>query len=209
VGMARDGKYYSPAEPATPFFYLPFQQFYGSSPELYFLIRTAGEPAQAVPVLRHAVAATDPNAAAFHAIPLAEYTQLGTFGQKVAADLMGALGLMCLVLAALGLYSVMSYAVSQRIPEIGVRMAMGARPRNVIGMVVGRGMALTAVGLAIGTAGALAATRLAQNMLFRVDAADPATFVLAGAFLAAVALVATWLPAFRASRIDPVAALRR
>ena len=122
---------------------------------------------------------------------------------------MGALGLLCLMLAALGLYSVMSYTVSQRIPEIGIRMAMGARPRNVIAMVVGQGMALALAGMAAGAAAAFAATRLVASMLFGVDAADPATFLLAGLFLSAVALVATWLPAFRATRIDPMMALRR
>ena len=172
-------------------------------------MRTADQPAQAIPLLRRAVAETDPNAAAFHAVPLAEYTEVATFGQKVAANLMGALGLMCLLLAAMGLYSVMSYTVSQRIPEIGIRMAMGARPRNVIAMVVGQGMALALTGMAVGTVAAFATTRLVASMLFRVDAADPATFVLAGLFLGAVALLATWLPAFRATRIDPMSALRR
>ncbi|MBZ5728414.1 MAG: ABC transporter permease [Acidobacteriia bacterium] len=208
VGMARDSKYYSPAEAASPHFYLPFQQFYTGSPELYFLVRTTGQPAQAIPLLRRAVTETDPNAAAFHAVPLAEYTSVATFGQKVAASLMGALGLMCLLLAALGLYSVMSYTVSRRIPEIGIRMAMGARPRNVIALVVGQGMALALAGMAVGTAAAFAVTRLVAGMLFRVDAADPATFVLVWLFLSAVALLATWLPALRATRIDPMRALR-
>src|SRR5260370_5844288 len=93
---------------------------------------------------------------------------------------MGALGLMGLLLGAMGLYSVMAYTVSQRIPEIGIRMAMGARPWNVIAMVVGQGMALTVVGMTMGTVAAFAATRLVASMLFRVDAADPTTFVLAG-----------------------------
>jgi ABC-type antimicrobial peptide transport system permease subunit len=152
---------------------------------------------------------TDPNAAAFHAMALAEYTQLATLGQKVAANLMAALGLMCLLLAAMGLYSVMSYTVSQRIPEIGIRMAMGARPWNVISMVVRQGMALALAGMAVGTVAALAVTRLVATLLFHVDAADPLTFMLAAGFLGAVALVATWLPAFRATRIDPMPALRR
>ena len=163
----------------------------------------------AIPLLRRAVVETDANAAAFHAVPLGEYTEVATFGQKVAANLMGALGLMCLLLAAMGLYSVMSYSVSQRIPEIGIRMAMGARPRNVILMVVGQGMTLAAAGMAVGAVGALATTRMVASMLFRVTAADPMTFVLTGLFLSTVALVATWLPAFRATRIDPMGALRR
>jgi putative ABC transport system permease protein len=127
----------------------------------------------------------------------------------VAASLMGALGLVCLLLAAMGLYSVMAYSVSQRIPEIGIRMAMGARPWNVIAMVVGQGMTLTLAGMALGTVAALAVTRMVAGMLFGVDAADPVSFVLAGLFLGGVALLATWLPAFRATRIDPLTALRR
>jgi predicted permease len=209
VGLARDSKYFAPAEAPSPHLYLSFQQFYQGSPELYFLVRTAGHPAQAIPLLRRAVMETDPNAAAFHAMALAEYTQLATLGQKVAANLMAALGLMCLLLAAMGLYSVMSYTVSQRIPEIGIRMAMGARPWNVISMVVRQGMALALAGMAVGTVAALAVTRLVATLLFHVDAADPLTFMLAAGFLGAVALVATWLPAFRATRIDPMPALRR
>jgi predicted permease len=209
VGVARDSKYFSPAEPPTPHFYLAFQQFYNSSPELYFLVRTAGKPVQTIPLLRRAVTETDPNAAAFHPVPLAEYTEVATFGQKVAANLLGTLGLMCLLLAGMGLYSVMSYSVSQRIPEIGIRMAMGARPWNVIGMVVGQGMALALTGMALGTVAAYATTRLVASMLVRVDATDPEAFVLAGLFLGTVALLAAWLPAFRATRIDPMSALRR
>ena len=209
VGLARDCKYFSPAEPAIPYFYHPFSQFYGSSPELYFLMRTAGQPAQAIPLLRRAVAETDPNASAYHAVPLAEYTGVATLGQKVAASLMGALALVCLVLAALGLYSVMSYSVSQRIPEIGIRMAMGAQPWNVIAMVVWQGVGLALSGMVVGTLAALAATRMVASMLFGVDASDPVTFVLAALFLSSVAVLATWLPAFRATRIDPLTAMRR
>jgi ABC-type antimicrobial peptide transport system permease subunit len=155
------------------------------------------------------VAETDPNAAAFHTIPLAEYTEIATFGQKVAANLMAALGLMCLLLAAIGLYSVMSYTVTQRVPEIGIRIAMGATPGNVIAMVVGQGMALAAAGVTLGAAASLATTRLVSSMLCGVNAVDPLSFVLSCLFLGLVALLAAWLPAFRATRIDPISALRR
>jgi predicted permease len=209
VGLARDGKYFGPTEPPTPHFYLAFQQFYNSSPELYFLLRTATPPVQSVPLLRRAVFETDPNASAFHTVPLAEYTEVATFGQKVAANLMAALGLMCLLLAAVGLYSVMSYTVTQRIPEIGIRIAMGATPRNVIGMVVGQGIALAAAGVALGAVASLAAARFVSSMLCGVNPNDPWSFVLAGLFLGLIALLAAWLPAFRATRIDPISALRR
>ena len=209
VGLAHDSKYFTPAETPAPHFYLPFIQFYGGSPELYFLVRTTGQPLTAIPLLRRVVLETDSNATAFHAVPLAEYTAVATFGEKAAASLMGTLGIICLLLAALGLYGVMSYSVSQRIPEIGIRMAMGARPANVIAMIVSQGMALAIVGLSIGVVAALATTRLVATMLFGVDASDPVTFLLAALFLGAVALAATFLPAFRATRMDPLSALRR
>jgi predicted permease len=136
VGLARDSKYFSPAESARPYFYLSFLQFHDALRELYFFIRTVGEPEQAIPLMRRIVAGTDSGASSFHAVALSEYTQIALFPQKVAASLMASLGVMCLFLAALGLYSVMSCAVNQRAQEIGVRMAMGARPGQVIGMLV-------------------------------------------------------------------------
>lgn len=209
VALAKDSKFFSPAEAASPHFYLPFDQAYNATPELYVFVRTSGNPEQAIPLLRRFVTRTEPSASAFHAVPLAEYVELATFGQKVAANLMGALGLMCLLLAGSGLYSVMSYTVSQRIPEIGIRMTMGASPRNVIAMVVGQGMSLALTGMAVGGVLAFAAAQLVASMLFQVNLADPTTAVVAGLFLTAVALFATWLPAFRATRIDPMNALRR
>jgi predicted permease len=209
IGVARDSKYFSPAEAAAPHFYLAMAQFYNSSPELYFLVRGRNGTSALAPLLRRTVLETEPNASALHAVPLSEYTKIVTFGQMIAANLMGTLGLLCLALAASGLYSVMSYTVIQRIPEIGIRMAMGARPRNVIAMIVGQGMSLVVAGVAIGTLAALVVTRLiATNLLYHVDHADPATFTLAALFLAVVALVATWLPAFRATRVDPMVALK-
>jgi ABC-type antimicrobial peptide transport system permease subunit len=209
VGLARDSKYFSPAEASRPYFYLAFQQFYNATPELYVLARATGSPEQAIPLMRRGVMETGPSSAAFHAVPLAEYNEVATFGQKMAASLMAALGLMCLLLAATGLYSLMSYSVNQRIPEIGIRVAMGARPRNVIAMVVGQGMGLALAGMVLGTIAAFATTRLVASMLFRVGATDPVTFSLAALFLGTVALAATWIPAWRATRIDPMQALRR
>jgi predicted permease len=209
VGVARDSKYFTPIEPAQPHFYLPFRQFQRQMRELYFFVRTPREPEQAIPTLRRVVAATDPNAAAFHAVSLTEYTRVALFPQKVAASLMGTLGLMCLLLAALGLYSVMSYAVSQRTQEIGIRMAMGAQPGDVVGMVVRQGMGMAFGGLTAGIAASLAASRLVASMLVNVNASDPATLAAVALFLLLVALAATWLPAYRATRINPTVALRR
>jgi putative ABC transport system permease protein len=209
VGMARDSKYFSPAEAPRPFMYLAFRQFYSGSHEVYLFLRTTGDPMRAIATLRRVVSQVDPNASAFHAVPLAEYTQVALFGQNVAATLMSTLGLMCLLLEALGIYSVMSYTVSQRTQEIGIRLAMGACTIDVIGMVMRQGMGVALAGLAIGLGAALAATRAIGSVLIQVNPSDPATFAGAACFLMLVSLAATWLPALRAARINPVTALRR
>lgn len=205
VGVARDSKYFRPDEAPAPFFYRPMAQAYGGSPELYVLVRGQAEAG----VLRQAVKDTDGGAVAFHAVGLDEYTELATIGQKVAATLMGGLGVLCLLLAGSGLYSVMSYTVSQRIPEIGIRMAMGAGPGDVIGMIVREGMGLVAAGVAVGTVLALAAARMVGSLLVGVAATDPLTFAGAAMFLGFMALVATWIPAHRATGADPMGALRK
>lgn len=209
VGLARDSRFFSPTEPVAPHFYQPFHQFYNAGPELYVLVRTAGDPVQAIPLLRHSVETIDPHAGALHPVALAEYTQVATIGQKIAANLLGVLGLLCLLIAAFGLYSVMAYTVTQRIPEIGIRMVMGASPASIIGMVIRQGMALALTGLAVGLAVAFLAARLVANALFHVDPANPATYLLAGFFLAAVALLASLVPALRATRTHPMQALNR
>jgi predicted permease len=209
VGMVRDSKQFSPAEPPRPFFYLPFRQAYSPGAELYFLTRTTGPPEDATAAFRRAVIETDRSAFAVHMVPLAEYTEVATIGQKVAATLMAALGLMCLLLAGSGIYGVMSYSVNQRLGEIAIRMAMGATPLRVIGMVVAQGMMVAIGGLAAGVGAALAVTRLVRSMLVGIGATDPASFLIAAGFLLTVALLSTWLPAWRATRGDPMGALRR
>lgn len=209
AGLARNSKYFSPVEAAKPFFYMPFHQFYVGSPELYFLMRTRGQPGELAPVFRATVAAIDPNAAAVHIVPLTEYIEVATFGQRVAATLTGALGLVCLILAGTGLYSVMSYTVSQRIPEIGIRMAMGASTWDILAMVVRQGMGIAWAGMVAGAGATLALTHWISSMLFGVSPADPASFGAALLFLSTVTFFSTWLPAWRATRTDPVTALRR
>jgi predicted permease len=209
VGLARDSKYFHPAEAPRPFFYVPFRQIYSGGREVCLFVRTAGEPMQAISMLRRVVARVDPAASAFHAVPLAEYTQVALLGLNVAATLMTSLGLMCLALAAIGIYSVMAYMVSQRTQEIGIRLAMGARGSDVIVMVVRQGMWMALAGLAVGMTAALAGTHAIGSMLIQVKPADPATFLGAAFFLLLVSLLATWLPAWSATHIDPMAALRR
>jgi len=126
----------------------------------------------------------------------------------MAAVMLAVLGVVALVLAATGLYSVMAYSVANRTREIGIRMALGARPADVLALVLGRGLRMTLLGVAIGVVAALATTRLAASLLVHVSATDPLVFGAAAIFLAAVALAANYLPARRATRIDPNDALR-
>jgi predicted permease len=207
AGVARDSKYVRPDEPATPYYYTLSRQAY-SSPGLALFVRTTGDPERAVTTMRSAVNSIDPGVGVFDAMPLTESIGAALFGQKMAAVMLAVLGVVALVLAATGLYSVMAYSVAQRTREIGLRMALGARPSDVLALVMRRGLLLTLFGVAIGVVGALALTRLAASLLVHVSATDPLVFGAATLFLAAVALAANYLPALRATRIDPNDALR-
>jgi len=207
VGLVKENKYYLLTEAPRPYFYAPLAQV-GAPEDIAFYIRTAGDPLNAIANMRLETAAVDPNAGAFDAMPLAEYIGNPLFPQRFAASLMSALGVMALLLAAVGLYSVMAYAVSQRIHEIGIRLALGAGPGDVLRMVVREGIVLTAAGVGAGLAGALAAARLLSGLLVGVSATDPLIFTAAGLFIFLVALLASYLPARRASKVDPIIALR-
>jgi predicted permease len=208
IGVVRDSKYFDVAEAPRPHFFVPFRQQPANNGQLYVFVRTAGQMAGVMSGMRREVAAVDANAGAFDVMPLSEWTDVTLLPHKVAASFAAGLGGISLLLAAIGLYSVMAYAVSQRTQEIGIRIALGASPRDVLADVLVRGMALTALGLAAGVAAALAATRVIAGMLVTVSATDPATFAGAAIFLAAVALLASYLPARRATRVDPMASLR-
>jgi predicted permease len=207
IGLVRDSKYYYLNEPVRPYVYGLMRNSYVPS-QVTFYVRTTGDPAGALTALRREAAAIDPNAGAFDAMPLAEYIAGPLFAHKVAAGLVTALAIVSLILAAVGLYSVMAYAVSERTHEIGIRMALGAQPNTVLGMVIRKGVRLTAAGLLAGLVAALAAARLVASMLVGVSATDPAIFAAAATFLGAVAIVSSYLPARRATRVNPMNALR-
>lgn len=207
VGVVADVKYHSLAEAPMPYFYAPFRQIYAPGLNFAFLLKTVSDPLRMADTMRREALALNPDAI-FSATLLAEASGASLYPQKVAATLLSALGALSLLLAALGLYSVMAYAVSQRTHEFGVRIALGAGRRDLVGLVVRQGLMLTVPGLALGMVGTLAAARLVRGMLIDVGSADPATFAAAAVFLAAVSVLASYLPALRATRVDPATALR-
>lgn len=207
VGVARDCKYVKPDEAPVAYLYMPFRQAY-TSPYLALYVRTTGESESVLPALRAAARSIDPGVGIFDAMPLTESIGASLFGLKTAAVMLSVLGVVALVLAATGLYSVMAYSVSQRTREIGLRMALGARSADVLKLVMARGIRLTLLGVAIGVVSSLVLTRLAASLLVHVSATDPLVFSAATLFLAVVALLANYVPAWRATRVDPNEALR-
>lgn len=209
VGLVKDSKYRNPAEGPTPFFYGPFQQIFYSGHNHFLYIRAAHNLASVRSILRRESAALDPNTGLFESLSLAEYTQAGLFAERIAASLLSALGILSLLLAAVGLYSVMAYAVGERTHEMGIRIALGARRLEVLGMVMGQGMWLTLAGLLIGAALSVAGARMLSSANgIPVNIQEPAILGVASALLLFIAAVASYLPAYRASRVEPMSALR-
>jgi len=177
------------------------------SPSFQALVRTNAEETSTVPALRREVAALDPNLP-IKIITLREHIRSRTRAAEMFAGLLTSLGGVGLLLTAIGLYGVMSYAVAQRTREIGIRMSLGARAPDVLKMIIGHGMRLTLAGLAIGLVAALAIMRVVRSLFYEVSAHDPITFVVVLLALSAVALLACYVPARRATKVDPLAALR-
>jgi predicted permease len=206
VGVAKDSKYESVREAPKPFFYVPRRQNFSVGGDLY--IRTPLSPDIMATALLREVHALDPDLALYEVIPLQEQLDRSTSPQNVAAILVGVLCGLALLLAAIGLYGVMLYAVSQSRRELGLRMALGARASNLLRLVLSRGLALTGAGVLLGAAAALGLTRLLGNLLYRVSPRDPLTFASAFVVMTVVALAACFLPAWRAARTDPARVLR-
>jgi predicted permease len=207
VGVVADVANIGSGEPPLPIAYLPLEQSYQST--IVVVARPAADPSAAMKAVMANVQRLDPNLALVGASTMPETIARGLWAPRAGGALFGVFGLLGLALAALGIYGVMAYMVAQRTNEIGIRMALGAHPADVVRLVVGQGARLALAGIAFGVVAGLALSRLISGLLFGIGAQDPMTFCTVAAILGAVALLAAWLPALMAARIDPVLALRR
>jgi putative ABC transport system permease protein len=189
-----------------PMLYRPLTQ--ASSLSMAIVVRTSGDPARLAEPLTRAVRDADPDQPTHSVRSMADVQAAATASRRFAMQLVGGFALLALVLAAIGIYGVMAYLVSQRTREIGIRMALGARPASVVGLVVSYALALAVGGVLVGIVGAAVLTRLIAGMLFGVSPSDPLTFATIALTLIATALAATLTPARRAARVDPMVALR-
>ena len=187
-------------------YYLPVRQ--QGRPFMTVAVRTAGDPMGMMPAIRDAVHAVDRDQPLAATTTMDKLVESSVGQRKLSMILLGVFSGIALLLASIGIYGVMSYSVTQRTRELGIRMALGAARPRVLALVVGQGMALALSGVALGVLGALLLTRLLTTQLYAVKPTDPATFVVVAAVLTAIALLATLLPAARATRVDPVVALR-
>jgi len=206
VGVVKNGKYRSLGEQPRLFLYHPILQGYYARATL--VAKTSGDPASLLAAVRREIGALDPNVAPTQLGTLEDHMTFALFPARVSGLLLGVFGLLALVLALVGLSGLIAYSISQRTREIGVRMALGAGTRDVLKLVIGEGMLLTLIGMTIGLAAALGLTRFLSDLLYGVSAVDPLTFGVTTLLLIGVALFACWLPARRATKVDPMAALR-
>lgn len=208
VGVAADSKTYRLTDPPAPYFYVPVRQVYRPEYGYTFLVRSAMPVDRTVRAISQAVRAADPSVPVFNAMPLADYVSVPLQSQETAARMLALLACIASLLAAVGLYGIVSYTVAQRTKEIGMRIALGARTRDVLRLVGGQTGVMLVAGLAGGLAGGAAIARVLASMLSLSGGDDAAVFGAAAVVMGLIALAATGLPARRASRVDPVIALR-
>jgi predicted permease len=206
VGVVQDSKIYRLTESPMPYFYVPIRQIYRPEMGLTFFVRTTS--LFEVAALPREAQAVDPAVPVFGAISLNDYIAGSLFGQRITASLLSVLGGVGLLLAAIGLYSVMGYSVAQRTNEIGIRVALGAQSRDVLRLIVWQGIVFALAGLAIGSLAAAALARVVATALIAVSPTDPLIYGAAAVFTVLIALASTAFPAWRAVRVDPLAALR-
>jgi predicted permease len=204
IGVVRNGKYRTLGESPLPAVYRPI----GEMPMATLVVRTSGDPRSLLEPIRREIQAVDPNLAATDIETIQTFMTLPLFPARVTGILLGVFGMLALVLAMGGLYGVISYTMSQRTREIGLRMALGAQPKDVAALVLRYGLAMSGVGVVLGIALAFGATRVLSSLLYGIGADDPATLIGVSIVLLAVTLLACWLPARRAMNVDPMVALR-
>ena len=206
IGVVKDAKYGTLKEPFRPMAFYPYTQL----PDVLsnFVVRFSGSASAVVPQVRQTIKQIDRNLPVDDVVSLSDHIGRSLVQQKLVARLATFFGLLALLLACVGLYGVMSYGVARRTNEIGIRMALGAQGRSVLWLVLREALLLVVIGLVVGVLASLALTKTAQSLLYELKANDPLTIVLATTLLMVVALVAGYLPARRASRVDPMVALR-
>lgn len=206
IGVAKNGKYQSLSEIPALAIYYPMSQVYATSAAL--VARTTTDAASTISTIRGEIRKLDPNLPVYDAKTLNEHMQLPLFPLHAAAVAVGSFALLATVLAAVGIYGVMAYSVEQRRQEIGIRMALGASAIDVWRLVLRQGVALTIIGMVLGLICSAALSKVVANLLYGVSATDPQTFIVISVLLAAVAMIACFLPARRATTVDPVAAIK-
>ncbi len=206
VGVTRDIKYNAIGEDPQPYLYYPAQQTYVGT--LNLAVRTSGDPRPVLAAMQHELRDLDPTLPILNPQTMSEIIYDNLWAPRMGAMLMGLFGVLALVLATVGIYGVMSYSVTRRTREIGIRMALGAKAGDVLSMVLREGMMLTLAGMALGLAGALAVTHLVSKLLYGVSPTDVPTFAGISLLLAVVALAANYIPARRATQVDPLTTLK-
>jgi len=206
VGVVKDAKYGTLTEETRPMAYYPYEQ--RPQPLSNLVMRIKGQPDQVIPNVRQAIKQVNPNVPIDDVVTLSEHIGRSLVQQKLIARLASFFGVLALLLACIGLYGLMSYAVARRTNEIGIRMALGARSTNVLWLILREAMTLVLIGLALGLVASLVTSKTAKTLLFGLKPNDPLTIAMASVLLLAVAVFAGYLPARRAARVDPMTALR-
>jgi predicted permease len=206
IGVVKDAKYGNLTEKTIPIAFYPHSQLPDAMGN--FVVRFSGPASAVVPQVRQTIRQVNNNLPIDEVVSLADHIDRSLVQQKLVARLASFFGLLALLLACVGLYGVMSYGVARRTNEIGIRMALGAQGRSVLWLVLREALLLVVIGLVVGVLASLAVTKTAASLLYELKPNDPLTIVLATLILSAVALIAGYLPARRAARVDPMIALR-
>jgi predicted permease len=206
VGEVATVKYQTMGEPPQAIVYVPLKQHY--SPQIVLYVRTTGDPEKAIPSVRSTVQALGPAVPLLNVQTVSQVLVQSLTAPRIGAELLGGFGLLALMLAAIGTYGVMSYSVSQRTQEVGIRMSLGAQPRDVLRLILANGMAMVCAGVLVGLGISTLLARSMSSLLYGIGAFDAPSFLITAALLAGVALAACYIPARRAMRVDPIVALR-